>query len=172
MSRWFALKVFHNKVSLLECKLASVDGAECYVPREHIVVESTDGKRLQKERQAITGLMFLKINPARLPLIKKEIGNAAMFYPAADGTPAIISEKEMAMFRLVASAGTGGLEYLAESTACYAVGQKVRVIDGPFAGAEGNICRIRGNRRLVVSIHGICAIATSYIPACFLKKID
>ena len=40
-----------------------------------------------------------------------------------------------------------------------------------ISGAEGHICRIRGNRRLVVSINGICAVATSYVPACFLQKL-
>ena len=41
-----------------------------------------------------------------------------------------------------------------------------------FAGAEGQIVRVKGNRRLIVYLTGICAIATSYIPQCFLEKLD
>ena len=37
--------------------------------------------------------------------------------------------------------------------------------------AEGHIVRIRGDHRLVVTIDGLCAIATGYIPRPFLQKI-
>lgn len=94
-----------------------------------------------------------------------------MFYPSADGSAAVIPEREMLMFRLVTSAQANGLEYLSDSVADYSVGQRVRVLQGPFRGAEGFIRRIRGNRRLVVSISGICAVATSYIPASFLERL-
>ena len=36
---------------------------------------------------------------------------------------------------------------------------------------NNNIKRIKGKRRLIVSITGICAVATSFIPNCFLQKI-
>ena len=45
------------------------------------------------------------------------------------------------------------------------------VIDGKFKGAEGYICRIKKNSRLVVAIQGVCAVATSYIPQSFIQKI-
>ena len=47
----------------------------------------------------------------------------------------------------------------------------MRVTDGPFRGAEGSIQRIHGDRRLLVSIRGICAVATTYIPKAFLEEI-
>ena len=42
---------------------------------------------------------------------------------------------------------------------------------GKFKGAEGYICRIKKNSRLVVAIQGVCAVATSYIPQSFIQKI-
>jgi transcription antitermination factor NusG len=53
----------------------------------------------------------------------------------------------------------------------YRSGDKVRVTGGPFKGAEGYIKRIRGNRRLVVALEGIIAVATTYIPGRFLEKM-
>jgi transcription antitermination factor NusG len=50
-------------------------------------------------------------------------------------------------------------------------GDEVRVTGGPFKGAEGYIKRIRGNRRLVVALEGIIAVATTYIPGRFLEKM-
>jgi hypothetical protein len=77
----------------------------------------------------------------------------------------------MTPLMLLTSGEDSNLEYLGDDTARYSVGQKVKVIDGQFAGAVGHICRIKGNRRLVVAIKGVCAVATSYIPSCFLEKI-
>ena len=54
---------------------------------------------------------------------------------------------------------------------CYIPCEHVKVIDGTFKGAEGYICRIKKNHRLIITVHGVCAVATSYIPQAFLKKI-
>ena len=43
-------------------------------------------------------------------------------------------------------------------------------ICGPFKGAEGYIKRIRGNRRLVVALEGIIAVATTGNQRRFLFK--
>lgn len=169
--RWYAMKVFHNQVFKIEADITSRLGFECYVPREKVMVETPQGKKTGKIRPAVAGLLFVSSTVAGLCAIKQLTLGEAMFYPASDGKPAVIPDREMTMFRLVTSASDEGLEYLSDSVQKYAVGQKVRVLEGPFAGAEGHICRIKGNRRLVVSIHGICAVATSYIPTCFLEKI-
>ena len=42
---------------------------------------------------------------------------------------------------------------------------------GPFQGAEGYVVRIKKDRRLVVTISGVAAIATSFIPMELLEKI-
>ena len=86
--------------------------------------------------------------------------------------PAAIPDKEMNIFRLVVSSGDEGLEYFESDTRVFRRGERVRVTGGMFAGAEGQIVRVKGNRRLIVSLTGICAIATSYIPQCFLEKLD
>ena len=54
----------------------------------------------------------------------------------------------------------------------YHMGDRVVVTQGPFKGAEGHIKRIKKDRRLVVTIPGVVAVATAYIPPDFLKKID
>ena len=86
--------------------------------------------------------------------------------------PAPIPEKEMETFRLVTAAGAGGLQFLGSDPAVYQQGDKVRVTDGPFKGAEGYIKRIKKDRRLVVTISGVAAIATSFIPPQLLEKIE
>ena len=47
----------------------------------------------------------------------------------------------------------------------------MKVLDGPYKGCTGYIKRIKGNRRLLVSVEGLALVATSYIPSEFLEKI-
>lgn len=54
----------------------------------------------------------------------------------------------------------------------FLTGQRVRVLDGPLKGAEGVVKRLKGDRRLIVSISGVAAVATSYIPPSNLEKIN
>jgi len=85
--------------------------------------------------------------------------------------PLAIPDREMNIFMLVTSSGEQGMEYFGEDNSKFQQGERVRVIDGKFKGAEGVICRIRKNRRLVVTVQGVCAVATSYIPQAFLQRI-
>jgi len=164
------MKVFHNKSFKIEAEISQRLGLECYVPKEKTTSESPDGKKTHKLKPAISGLLFVRTPDNSIADIKELTAGSAAFYTDTAGKPAIIPRREMDIFKLVTLAQDAGLEYLSEKTHQYTVGQHVKVLQGPFAGAEGHICRIRGNRRLVVSINGICAVATSYIPACFLEK--
>ena len=83
----------------------------------------------------------------------------------------VVPDKELEIFRIVTSAGSTGLQFLGEDPSVYQQGDKVRVTDGPFRGAEGYIKRIKKDRRLVVTISGVAAIATSFIPPELLEKI-
>lgn len=51
------------------------------------------------------------------------------------------------------------------------MGDKVRVLDGIFKDQEGYIVKIRGDKRFVISIPGVVAIATIYIPKHLLAPI-
>ena len=84
----------------------------------------------------------------------------------------VIPNKQMVMFQLVTSSGESGLKfYSADDISHFKTGQKVRVIEGPLKGAEGYIRRIQKNRRLLVAIEGIVAVATSYIPPQFMENV-
>ena len=76
----------------------------------------------------------------------------------------------MELFRIAVEAQDSGLEFLGEDKPEYHQGERVRVIDGPYKGAEGYIRRIKKDRRLLVCISGVAVVATSYIPASFLEK--
>ena len=162
---WYGLKVFFNKVFEIE-SLLSADGVESYIPCEMVTVE-VRGIWKQVRRTVIPSLMFFRSTEEYAKELQTSLRGRVMLYTYVNEkwkkVPSLISEYEMDMFRLVTSSGAAGLDY--------GIGDRVRVTGGVFKGAEGYIKRIKGKRRLIVSITGICAVATSFIPNCFLQKI-
>lgn len=169
---WYALKVFYNRVFSV-AEVLQKEGVRSYVPT--IVKETTVGGRIIRRRQpAVASLMFAYESPTYLKELQARLQNSTpfmLYYNRAERRPAPISDHEMNIFMLVTSAGEQSLEYLADDIAQFEKGDRVRVIGGAFEGAEGYIHRIKGDRRLVVRIEGVVAVATSYIPNSFLEKI-
>ena len=81
---------------------------------------------------------------------------------------AAISEREIEIFRAAVESGCRNLEVIDTNLA---TGQRVRVLDGIFKDQEGYIVKIRGDKRFVVSIPGVVALATIYIPPHLLTRV-
>lgn len=91
--------------------------------------------------------------------------------------PVKIPAHEIEMLKVVLSHGAEGVESIPPEKLNWGKGTKVRVIDGEFKGWEGEIRRIKCNKRLVVCIRDIrqrtvaAFGVTTYIPARFLEEI-
>lgn len=169
---WFALKVFYNKVFEIE-ELLAKDGIESYIPCEEAIVIRNETKKTVR-KPIINSLMFFRSTVKRAIEVQTRFTDRVILYTRykeEKKIPLIIPEREMNIFMLVTSSGEKGMEYFGEDNPKFYRGERVRVIDGKFKGAEGHICRIKKNSRLVVAIQGVCAVATSYIPQCFLVKV-
>ena len=197
---WYALKVFFNKVFEMEALLETVPDTETYLPVDRVQLKgqahSLARKRIAEEKPEarkyiqegpfiyervpmVTSLLFVHTPEERL----KEIENALLadnlldkrgfIYKSADRQSyAVIPEKQMSSFRLVTSKGSTGLDFFsADDITRFKQGDKVRVKEGPFQGAEGYIKRFRRERRLLVGVEGIVAVATSFIPPELLEIV-
>lgn len=152
---WYALKVFYNRVQPLiaDCKEANL---EFFAPVE-----------------VIHSLLFLHCTEEALWRYLTDHPQGMFLYrQAGSRQPAVIRDREMEVFRFVVTAGQQGLTFLGEDRPEYHLGDRVMVTDGPFKGAEGHIKRIKKDRRLVVTIPGIVAVATAYIHPSMLKKVE
>ena len=192
---WYALKVFYNKVFEIEALLGDMD-LETYIPvrkvqlkgEEHMRIArrlaTPDDRRrdnqylrmgpvIYKREPVVSSLLFVRAPEERVPEINECIFGKGFMYRMADKKRfSVIPDKQMAMFQLVNSSGENGLEYFSdEDMTRYKSGDRVRVLEGPLKGAEGYIKRIRKDRRLLVSIEGFIAVATSFIPPQFLEKV-
>lgn len=70
-----------------------------------------------------------------------------------------VPDREMDNFMMATQHDDDRLEYLTYTDFLDKEGRQVKVIDGDFAGVEGQIKRIRKDRVVVVCIRGIAAVA-------------
>ena len=193
---WYALKIFFNKVFEIESRLTEM-GLETYIPVRQVQLKGEEhlraarrlatpddtrrdnqyvqeGPIIYKREPVVSSLLFVCASESDLPEIIRTVFGRGFVYKMADGDRyAVIPDKQMAMFRMVCSSGADGLEFFADDDLTrYKQGDKVRVLEGPLKGAEGYIKRIRKDRRLLVSIEGFIAVATSFIPPQFLEKVS
>ena len=167
---WFALKVFFNRVIELETELKK-KSLECYYP-VRIDEKILRGRKEYVKKPAVNSLLFFKGTLDDAEDVRKEFeGRAMLFTYRLSRQPAIIPDREMRIFQLVSGSGSKDLEYMDADAVNFKTGQHVRVTGGIFQGAEGYIKRIQGNKRLIVAIEGVVAVATSYIPSCYLEAM-
>lgn len=151
------------------------DPMDCYAP---MVTEShinAKGKKVSVTKPLIPSLFFMRSNRPQAECLEKELKGCARLYRHIKDNkllPVEIPLRQMQMFMMVSSGDQEGLDYFEDGAFNWQKGERVRVIDGRFKGLEGEIKRIKGDHRLVVALEGICAVATTYIPRCFLQKIE
>lgn len=169
---WYALKVFYNRVSLVERTFREMR-YETFVPR---IVEEKMGSGLRyEEKPLIPSLLFVKC-PERVLLAYKRTpeGSGMMIYmDLGEKRPGRIDDKEMDMFRAATTLrSVRPPEYLGSDTEALCIGDKVRVTEGLYKGLEGYVKRIKHARKVLVGITGIAVVALSDIHPNFLEKID
>ncbi len=150
---WYALKVYYNRTAPLLAELADT-GTETFAPTD-----------------VISSLLFIRCDEQFiLQFVDRHWKEVWLYRNPTSRTPAAIPDREMDVFRFVVTAGRQGLTLLGDDRPEYHVGDRVVVTGGPFRGAEGHIHRIKRDRRLVVTIRGVVAVATTYIHPSLLKK--
>ncbi|MBQ3730732.1 MAG: transcriptional regulator, partial [Muribaculaceae bacterium] len=85
--------------------------------------------------------------------------------------PITVPEQEMENFIRVAGTYEEKLVYLNPDPGDFAKGERVRVIGGPFAGTEGIFIRVKGDRRVLINIPGVVAVASTFIHPSMIEKI-
>jgi len=138
-----------------------------------------EGAIIYERKPLVASLIFLRADDNEISAVDARLKDEMILgrllgfiYKTADFKKwATIPDKQMESFRLLTENGGDGLTFYTANLVKLAQGDKVRVIDGPLKGAEGYIKRIKKDRRLLVCVEGVIAVATSYIPDRMLEKI-
>jgi transcription antitermination factor NusG len=103
---------------------------------------------------------------------KLSIASDLYYRDFGDRSVIIIPENQMQNFIAVAGNDKEQVIYLSNDEVNLRKGVRVRITGGVFAGVEGVFMRIKGDKRLVVSIPNLFSVATAYIPSQFVQTID
>ena len=155
---WYALKVFYNKAGVVEQDFRKA-GHDTYLPA------------------LIASLLFVHCTEQQLRDYKSNHDERMLYYPDLSDPkhpPGRIPDREMDIFRIASSLAATDPDaiYLGSDTEKLCKGDRVRVTEGLYKGAEGYVKRIRHARKVLVAIKGVAVIALSNIHPEYLEKID
>lgn len=172
---WYAFKIFFGKGKPIKAYFVTNEIEHIYDVKQEYW-DKNKKKRLVKEVPIMPSLILFRSTRIEAEEIERKFLNKVMLYRGKNSEnlkePSKISEREVKIFNIVATSGVEGLDFYDEYNPKFTKGDKFRVIEGPLKGAEGYVVRIKKDHKLYVSIKGLCAVTTGYIPKAFLQKIE
>ncbi|MEG1623232.1 MAG: UpxY family transcription antiterminator [Alistipes sp.] len=170
---WYPIRVTYSRELKLKTYLDDA-GIENFLPMHYILGTGihSGSKRLVP---IIHNLIFAHATRKTLDNLKQtNMITSTMRYimDRNTGLPMIIPEDQMRNFIAIAGTNDEHLIYLPEEETALKAGDSVRITGGPFAGVEGELLRIKGDRRVVVKLAGFFTVATAFIHPSLLEKID
>jgi len=147
---------------------------ESYVPMRYIE-KTINGRKQRAVEPAIHNLLFVHASRDFLQSLKNRLEESVpMRYimDKSDRKPIIVPQKQMEDFIKVTSTSEEEIIYLENPDFAAKVGEKVRITGGVFEGVEGKILRIKNNKKIVVAIEGIAAVAIAFVPSRLIEIIS
>jgi transcription antitermination factor NusG len=175
---WYVLFAANGKAAKISDYLKSAN-IECFFPSSYTEKRIRNSQRTKYVLQPLIGnLVFVKSSKEYLDpyleKIKLLFGISSTLYYRDLGSKELIvvPEEQMTNFMLVAGSGEKEFIYLSNEEVNIKKGTKVRITGGLFEGLEGIFMRIKGNRRVVVSIPNLLSVATVFIPSQFILLLE
>lgn len=169
--QWYAIRVTYNREMKVKEDL-DAKNIENFIPMQYKYVKRGN-KVIKKLAPSVHNLIFIRIEKEKMVEYKATTTLPIRYIMDSEKkSPVVIPDKQMASFIAVAGQYDEQLIYLDHDPGLLNKGDKVRVIGGIFEGAEGTFMRIKGDRRVVVAIPGIVAVATANIHRSLLEKIE
>ena len=172
------MRVTYHREMKIKALLEEI-GIECFLPMHWEIMETKSGGKKRILLPAIHNLIFVKSTQEFLTELKMTRAEFApmrymMKRPLSNNEKSeimTVPDRQMENFMRVASVQDDRVMFLKNNDFINRIGQHVRVIDGYFSGVEGVVKRINKNKRIVVQLEGIAAVAIAFVPASQLSPI-
>ncbi|MBR3883182.1 MAG: UpxY family transcription antiterminator [Bacteroidaceae bacterium] len=174
---WFVMRVTYQR-ELKAKEILDKLGIESFVPTKRVRKTTKEGFKIWSTESVIHNYIFIntykeKLNELKryeIPWLRYVMKNRS----EAQKQPLIVPERQMQSFIAIAGNEKEKIMYLDSEEVDLTCGDKVRILSGPFEGAEGTFMKVqnRGGKRVVVKIEGIIAVATTTLPGSFVEKIE
>lgn len=177
-TQWYPMRITYHREMKIKALLDEM-GIENFLPMHWEMVETKNGGKKRMLLPAIHNLLFIKSTQEFLTELKmNRIEFAPLRYMMKRSLSSgekneiiVVPDRQMENFMKVASIQDDRVMYLENNDFINKVGQRVKVTDGYFAGVEGVIKRINKNKRIVVQLEGVAAVAIAFVPANQLSLI-
>ena len=167
---WYALRVTYNREMKVKADL-DARGITCFVPMKVARVEC-GGQLVKKFVPSVHNLIFVLLDPKSMREYKATTALPIRYIMDREKhCPIIVPTEQMENFMRVAGTNDESLIYLTPEPGGFKRGDRVRILGGIFKDAEGVLTRVKGDRRVVVAIQGVVAVATAYIHPSYIEKI-
>lgn len=155
------------------------DGTFTYLPR-HIVYKIKNEKRVRIDEVLVPNILFVYATREKADEYVRDTAQLAFLTYYYDhfhtengkNPPLVVPNDEMYNFVLATSTDSEHVRLVNAEQCRFKSGDTVRVIGGPFRGVEGRVARLAGQQRVIVTVTGLCSVATAYIPSAFLEPIN
>ena len=84
----------------------------------------------------------------------------------------VVPDRQMDNFMRVAEGPEEQRTFLAAEDLKGHDGARVVITSGPFAGVEGVIKRVKGNKRVTIKIDGVGGVCINFVPKTFILKVE
>lgn len=172
---WYVLKAMFGRA--LQAQRMLIDREiTSYVPMEYRDVVVKGQRKVRKLVPVISNLIFVETTFEQLYELK--LSNRYLWYLTRRGEggdePIVVEPEEMERFREFVEGRYDELRYLDIESFDLKKGERVRIIDGAFAGREGTFVKVKGrrSRQIVVAIDGLLAVEIVHPnPAQIIERI-
>lgn len=184
VQNWYVLVVAYRTEQKMQAKLRELGKLEAFVPMRRTRRRDAQGKFRYDEKVAIHNYIFVHTTYNRLMALKKEYPFDLEYsllhrdvYEQGERigrAPVVVPRNQMLNFIAVAGNQKERVQFLDVEKLDWEAGQRVRIIGGTFAGVEGIYLRTtkKHERRVVVKLDGIAAVATTALPSVLVEPIE
>ena len=167
---WYAIRVTYNRELKVKEDL-DTRGITNFVPMQYRR-EERNGVMVKRLVPSVHNLIFIHITPSDMKEYKMTTDLPIRYIMNREThKPITVPTREMENFIKIAGTFEEKLIYLNPDLGDFAKGERVRIIGGMFAGAEGVFVRVKGDRRVVVNVEGLVAVATTFVHPSMIEKI-
>ena len=174
---WYVLRVTYQREMAAKEKLNAI-GIESFVPLQRTKKPGAGGRLVWKSEAAVHNYIFVHSTKEKIDKIKKEYIPWLRYAISPNREKGrclmTVPEKQMQNFIAIAGNTEEQILFLNPDEVNLTKGERVRITGGVFEGAEGFLVKVESKRdkRVVVKIDGITAVATTSLPRTLIEKIN
>ena len=162
---WFAMRATYGR-NLMAQRLLEIKKIESFIPMRKRTTKV--GRRIKTDYiPVVRDLIFVFGKRETIQEAKSKIPYLHYIVRPVEGKscPVEVPDEQMQQFMAVCNDMSDSTKFLSEEPINFKIGQKVRVVRGPFKDIEGKLIKIDGKRskHFVVAIEGVIAVSVSGI---------